>query len=205
MSHSDGLRVALYARVSTPDQDPEPQLTQLRAWAKREGHTVTMERAEIASGKLVRRSLQDEIMGEALGRRVDAVACTKVDRWARSLRFLSDSLGGLHERGAAFYCVDQGLRVVKGDPTSKLTLDVLGAVAEWEGSIISERTKDALRARKAAGVVLGRPWWKVKGIPPATGETGEIPGGLVNDRLTGGSVTSRPPSDVASPVGKVSP
>lgn len=150
------MRVAIYARVSTPDQDPEPQLVRLRQWASSLGHEVKMERSEVASGKLVRRRLQDEIMGEALGRRVDAVACVKVDRWARSLKHLSTSVTGLHDRGAGFYCVDQGLNVVKGDPTAGLTLGILGAVAEWEGAIISERTKDTLQALQAEGKRLGR-------------------------------------------------
>lgn len=178
------MKVGLYARVSTPDQTAQPQLARLREWAVANGHTVHMERAEIASGRLVRRPLQEELMGEALARRVDAVAVVKVDRWARSMKHLHTTIHALHERGAAFFAVDQGLSVVKGDPTSGLLLGVLGAVAEWEAQIISERTRDALRARKAAGVKLGRPWHKVKGIPPAQGETPFISPSLVNDRLT---------------------
>lgn len=170
------IRVALYARVSTGLQNPKPQLDRLRSWAAASGHTVRMERAEVASGRLVRRPLQEEIIGEALGRRVDAVAVVKVDRWARSLQHLSATVAAFHKRGAAFYAVDQGLAVVPGDATSGLVLGVLGAVAEWEANIISERTKDALAARKAAGVKLGRPWWKVKGMSDPNERIGQMLG-----------------------------
>lgn len=152
------MKVALYARVSTDEQTPESQLARLRDWAVANKHDVVMERAEIASGRLTRRPIQDELMGEALGRRVDAVAVVKVDRWARSLKHLATTVEALHGRGCAFFAVEQGLAVVKGDPTSNLILGILAAVAEWEGSIISERTRLSMAyVRDVKKKHVGRP------------------------------------------------
>lgn len=95
-------------------------------------------------------------MGEALGRRIDAIAVVKVDRWARSMQHLHTTVNQLHERGVAFYAADQGLEIHKGASTSTLILGVLGAVAQWEADIIGERTKDALAARRLKGIRGGR-------------------------------------------------
>lgn len=197
-------RVGVYGRVSTPGQDATPQLVRVREWAPAARLTVHMERVDVASGKLVRRPGQEEIMQAARGHHIHAVAVSKVDRWARSIQHLSSTVNELHALGVDFYAVDQGLAVRPKDPTSKLILNVLGAVAEWEASIISERTKDSLAAKKAAGVVGGRKTGarrcrdypgclrlvnhagdhRVKGITGAKEEIPPISGGSVNDRLT---------------------
>ncbi len=144
-------RVALYARVSTRMQDAEPQLVRLREWAARQGFEVYMERTDLASGRLVRRSGADEILREARGHHVHVVAVAKVDRWARSLQHLAASVEELHSLGVDFYAVDQGLAVRQRDPTAMLILSILGACAQWEASIISERTKDGLRDKIGKG------------------------------------------------------
>jgi DNA invertase Pin-like site-specific DNA recombinase len=168
--------VALYARVSTDKQDLVPQLARLREWAARNGFEVVGERADVASGRLVRRPGADEIMREARGHHVHALAVAKVDRWARSLQHLSATVNELHDLGIDFYAVDQGLAVRKGDPTAKLMLHILAACAEWEASIISERTKEGLvgkigrgRHRKGCGVEFPCPTKKhpKKGIGKA--------------------------------------
>lgn len=148
-------RVALYARVSTPEQDPAPQVERLRTWAVQAGYTVHMERVDYSSGRKVVRPGMQEILQAARGRHIHAVAVAKVDRWARSVQHLATSVAELHGLGIDFMAVDQGLMVRKGDPTSSLVLSVLAGVAEWEAGIISERTKDALRS-KAPGMGAGR-------------------------------------------------
>lgn len=211
------MRLAIYARVSTPDQDVEPQLVRLRDWARSGGHDVAMERRDVASGRLVRRPGQEEIMQAARGHHVHAVAVAKVDRWARSIQHLAGTVNELHGLGVAFYAVDQGLSVKPKDATSALILNVLGSVAQWEGSIISERTRDTLAARQAAGVAIGRrpgthrcparPCLRlaghpgrcaVKGIPIQQERAASENGGSLNDRLP-----AVPVSEVA-PVSKVS-
>ena len=126
------MRVALYARVSTEDQDASTQLDRLREWATREGHDVVIERTDVASGRLVRRPGADEILAEARGHHIQAVAVCKVDRWARSVQHLASTVRELHELGVEFVAVDQGLRVGRGrdDPTSALIVHVLASVAE---------------------------------------------------------------------------
>jgi DNA invertase Pin-like site-specific DNA recombinase len=152
-------RVALYGRVSTNDQEGGSQLARLREWAAREGHEVVLERVDTATGRHVQRPGLTEVMAEARGHHVHVVAVCKVDRWARSVLHLASTVRELHELGVEFVAVDQGLRISRsrGDPTSELILNVLGAVAEWEASIISERTKESLAHLKATGKRLGRP------------------------------------------------
>jgi DNA invertase Pin-like site-specific DNA recombinase len=153
------MKVALYARTSTADQDGSSQLERLREWARREGHDVVLERTDVASGRLVRRPGAGDVLAEARGHHIQAVAVVKVDRWARSVQHLAATVAELRELGVEFVAVDQGLRVSRDrtDPTATLILHVLASVAEWEGSIIRERTKEALASLRARGVRLGRP------------------------------------------------
>ena len=154
-------RLALYARVSTTDQDGQSQIERLRAWAQASGggYEVTLVETDEATGKNVRRPGLDRVMAEARGHHIHAIAVTKVDRWARSVMDLSGTLHELHELGIEWVAVDQGIKVSpdRTDPTSELILNVLGAVAQWEGSIISERTRQSLAFLKAEGKRLGRP------------------------------------------------
>ena len=144
-------RVGLYARVSTQGQDHTNQVERLKEWATRQGFDVAIIESDKASGRRVVRPGQERIMAEARGHHIHAVAVVKVDRWARSVQHLSTTLHELHDLGVAFYATDQGLTIRKGDATSKMMFDLLGAVAEWEASIISERTRDGLVGKVGKG------------------------------------------------------
>lgn len=142
------IPTALYGRVSTSDQDGASQLDRLRKWAADSNtpRTIVLAEVDSATGKNVRRPVLERIMAEARGHHVRSIAVVKVDRWARSVMDLSATLHELRDLGVEWIAVDQGIRISpdRADATSKLILDVLGAVAEWEASIISERTKQAL-------------------------------------------------------------
>jgi len=144
-------RVGLYTRVSTSEQDASNQLDRLNDWAAKNNLEVAAKETDRASGKLTVRRGQERLMAEARGHHLHAIAVAKVDRWARSIQHLSTSINEHHELGVDFYAVDQGLTVRKADPTSKLILNVLGAVAEWEASIISERTREGLVGKVGRG------------------------------------------------------
>lgn len=161
------MKVALYTRVSRESQDAAAQVTRLNEWAGRIGYTVHSLHGDTATGKNMRRPGMEAVMSLVRQRHVDAVAVCKIDRWARSVKDLSVSVHEIHDRKAEFHAVDQGLTVKPNDPTAKLILDVLGAVADWEGSIISERTKDGLAGKAGRGR-----HWKDCGSPPHPCPTG---------------------------------
>jgi DNA invertase Pin-like site-specific DNA recombinase len=100
---------------------------------------------------------------------VEAVLTWKVDRFARSVLDLCTNVRELVEvHGCAFYAVSQGL-VIKpgGEATSRLLLNILGAVSEFEREIIRERTRLGLSKARSSGKVLGRPSRK---LSPAQAE-----------------------------------
>lgn len=193
------MKIAIYARVSTPGQDPHPQLAKLRDWSQRMGYTICLEAVDTATGKNMRRPGMESVMALVRQRHIDAVAVVKIDRWARSVKDLSNTVNEIHDRKAEFHAIDQGLAVKPNDPTAKLILNVLGAVADWEGSIISERTKDGLAGKTGRG----RHWKdcgsdlhpcptgkhrQTNGVQTGQRETGENPTPLTNDRLIGPAV-----------------
>ena len=182
------MRVALYARVSTEEQDPLSQLPRLRDWAKAGGHQVVLERAETASSRLVRRPLREEIMQEARGHHVQAVAVVKLDRWGRSVIDIKTSLQELHDLGVSFFAIDQNVALGgKTDPMANFLLNILGAVAELERDLISERTKQSMAyARDVLGKHVGRPPRKGVSKPPE-GETQRNEGGSEGSPFPGGA------------------
>lgn len=95
-------------------------------------------------------------MSDARGRFFDRILIVKLDRMMRSVRILLDELETLDRHEVQVYALDIGLLDLKS-PSSRLLLTVLGSIAEWEGEMISTRTKEALAARKARGQALGRP------------------------------------------------
>jgi DNA invertase Pin-like site-specific DNA recombinase len=147
------MRIALYARVSTGDQDCEPQLQALRQYAK--GMEATEYVEEGVSGSRVKRPALDQLLADARRRRFDAVACVKLDRMARSVRHLTTLAGEFEALDIDFVVLDQGIDT--STPTGRLLFHTLAAIAEFERDLIAERTRAGLRAAKRNGKRLGRP------------------------------------------------
>lgn len=150
------MRVALYARVSTSEQDETLQLPRLREFAARAGWEIYKEYTDSATGTTYSRPGWQALMSDARGRFFDRILIVKLDRMMRSVAFLLEELEDLTRHEVQVYVLDIGLIDMKS-PGSRLTLTILGAIAEWEAKVISERTKDGLRARKERGQKLGRP------------------------------------------------
>lgn len=150
------MKVALYARVSTNDQDETLQLPRLRDYAGRAGWEVVQEYTDTATGKNCDRPGWTALMSDARRRHFDRILIVKLDRMMRSVRILLDELEQLRAYEVSVFVLDIGLLDLDS-PGSRLLLTVLGSIAEWEGEIISQRTKDALAAKKARGEALGRP------------------------------------------------
>ena len=153
----DLKKVALYSRVSTNHgQDPELQLRELREYAALRGWSVTREYTDTGiSGSKDSRPALNQLMADASRRKFDAVMVWKLDRFGRSLRHLVNALAELEALGVAFISLRDNLDL--GTPSGRLMFQIIGAMAEFERSLIQERVKAGLRNAKAKGKRLGRP------------------------------------------------
>jgi len=85
------------------------------------------------------------------------VVVWKIDRFGRSVLHLSQQLAALTSYGVRFIATTQSLDPDEKNPTSRLLLQILASVAEFEREMIRERTLSGIRAAQAAGKVVGRP------------------------------------------------
>jgi len=149
------VRAALYARVSTTDQTPENQLTALRAFAAARGWRVTEFVDHGVSGAKERRPALDALLAGARARKIDVVACVKLDRLARSVHHLVTLAKEFESLGVDLVAVDQAVDTTT--PSGRLLFHVLSAIAEFERDLIRERVIAGIRRAKAQGRRLGRP------------------------------------------------
>jgi len=149
-------RIALYARVSTTDQHVDGQLHALRAYAQARGLEVAGEYVDHGvSGAKARRPALDRLLADARRRKLDAIACTKLDRLARSVRHLTTLAAELEALGVDLVVLDQAIDT--STPSGRFLFHTLGAVAELERDLIRERTRAGLAAARRRGVRMGRP------------------------------------------------
>jgi len=135
------LRVALYLRVSTADQNPELQLRELTEYAIRQGWDVVGSYEDTISGTKANRPSLTRLLADAGSNKFDCVAVWKLDRFGRSLVGCLNHIQELEERGIRFVAVTQNLDTDQRNPASRFLLHVLAAAAEFERSLILERTK----------------------------------------------------------------
>ena len=148
-------RTAIYMRVSTKSQKPDLQKDGLEAYAARAGMNITAEYLDAAvSGRKQGRPQLKELMKAAQNHEFDCVLVWKFDRFARSVSHLLSALEEFNHLGIRFISVcDQ---VDSNSPMGKAMFTIIGAMAELESSLISERVKAGMAAAKARGKKLGR-------------------------------------------------
>lgn len=152
------VRAGLYVRVSTIDQDPHVQTHELRAYAARRGWTIADEYVDHGfSGSKTARPALDRLMADARRGKLDLVVVWALDRFGRSLSGLITSIDELTSLRVAFVSATQGIDTSADNPAATLTLNVLGAVAAFERSMIVARVRAGLAKAKAHGRRLGRP------------------------------------------------
>ena len=149
-------RVALYMRVSTIEQKPDLQIDELRAYAERAGLEIVEEYLDIAvSGKKQGRPQLDALMAAARDRAFDQVLVWKFDRFARSTKHLLSALEEFDHLGIGFMSFRD--QIDTSSPMGRVMFTLVGAMAELESSLISERVTAGMKAAKAKGKHVGRP------------------------------------------------
>ncbi|MBV1711601.1 MAG: recombinase family protein [Desulfomicrobium sp.] len=138
-----------YARVSTSGQTLDAQLEQLKTHGCDQVFRETM-----SGARADRPELKNALATLSDG---DILVVTRLDRLARSTRDLLDIVHTIETRGAKL----KSLADTWADtttPTGKLILTVLGGLAEFERSLIRERTSEGRERARKAGRHLGRPF-----------------------------------------------
>jgi len=147
------MRVALYKRVSTIKQTNLNQSVRLVEYAKSKGWDYD-EFDEVESSRKSR-PIKQHLLSLLRNGEYDAVVIFKLDRWARSSTELILEAKELIDKGIAFISVSDNLDF--STASGKLHFQILSAFAEFERSLISERTKEGIIRAKSQGKTLGRP------------------------------------------------
>jgi DNA invertase Pin-like site-specific DNA recombinase len=153
---SQATRTALYLRVSTVDQKPDLQYDGLRSFAARADLDIVGDYCDIAvSGRKEGRPRLNALMTSARNRELDCVLVWKFDRFARSTRHLLTALEEFDHLGLRFISVQD--QIDTASPMGRAMFTIIGAMAELESSLISERVTAGMKAAAARGKQLGRP------------------------------------------------
>jgi DNA invertase Pin-like site-specific DNA recombinase len=136
-----------YARVSTIDQNLDSQKDALKKYG------CSKIFFEKISGKNTVRPELDKLLDSL--RENDVVVVYKLDRLARSLKDLIELVGLLEAKKVEFVSLSDGIDT--GTAVGKLMFHVVGAFAEFERNIISERTRVGLASARARGTMGGKP------------------------------------------------
>jgi len=150
------VKVCLYIRVSTLDQDPDVQLMPLRRHALQRGWEIVEEFVDRGvSGAKERRPALDRLMKAAWAGHFQIVVVWRFDRFARSVKHLVGALEIFRSLNIGFVSLQEQLDT--STPIGQAMFTIIGAMAQLERDIIRERVKAGLAQARLRGVHLGRP------------------------------------------------
>ena len=149
------LRVGLYARVSTQDQQTIPMQTRaLLEYAARRAWRIALQVKEIGSGAS-QRERREQLLEAARRREIDVVLVWRLDRWGRSVTDLLATLQELEHLGVGFVSLTEALDLTT--PAGRAMAALLAVFAEFEREILRERVRAGLAHARQNGQRLGRP------------------------------------------------
>jgi len=132
------------------------QLAELREYVSRRGWEIFAEYVDSGiSGSQESRPELNRLMADAHKRKIDAVLVWKIDRFGRSLKHLVNSLADLSAYGVAFISLRDNLDL--STPSGRLMFQIIGAMSEFERSLIQKWVRAGLHNAKLKGKTLGRP------------------------------------------------
>ncbi|NBC30022.1 MAG: recombinase family protein [Spirochaetes bacterium] len=150
------MTTAAYLRVSTADQSADLQRRGIERFAGHADLDVTDWYCdEGASGRKETRPELDALTEAARRRDVECVVVWKFDRFARSASHLIRALDEFNHLGIRFVSVQD--QIDTGSPMGKAMFTIIGAMAELESSLISERVRAGMEAARENGKHVGRP------------------------------------------------
>ena len=152
---NDLIMIYGYIRVSTDKQSVKNQQHEIDRFCQSQGLAIDGWIEETISGI---KAYDKRKLGGLLRkvRSGDLIICSELSRLGRSLFMIMEILGTCMHKGCRVYTVKEGYRLGE-DIQSKVLAFAFGLSAEIERNLISQRTREALAAKKHAGIKLGRP------------------------------------------------
>jgi DNA invertase Pin-like site-specific DNA recombinase len=155
LARVEAERVALYARVSTHDQQTLPmQLETMRAYAERRGWSIASTIEEVGSGAKTR-PRREELLRAARRREIDVIVVWRLDRWGRSLVDLVSTLQEVTALKVGFVSLSEALDLTT--PAGRAFAGMLAVFAEFERDILRDRVKAGIAQARKDGRPHGRP------------------------------------------------
>lgn len=154
---SDGRmrKVVLYIRVSSEDQNLGNQLKVLREYCKNNEMVITEIYMDKISGTKASRPNFNRLLKDMRSRKFKTLVVWKLDRIGRSLQHLIDLIQEMNNKKVDLIVTSQNIDTTTA--SGKLMFHVIGAFAEFESTLISERTKLGMARAKKDGKIIGRP------------------------------------------------
>jgi putative DNA-invertase from lambdoid prophage Rac len=147
------MKVAIYCRVSTQEQTTQNQRIRLEEYAMNQGWKYDVYEETESTRKT--RPVKQALLAKLRQGQYESVLIYKLDRWARSSTELILDTQELINKGIGFISVSDNLDF--STATGKLHFQILSAFAEFERSLIRERTIEGLNRAKSQGKIPGRP------------------------------------------------
>ena len=149
------VRIAIYARVSTQDQQTLPlQIEAMRKYAESRNWKIVQEVQDIRSGVSERKN-RELLLKSARRKEIDAIVVWRLDRWGRSLADLILSLKELSELEVGFVSLTEAIDLTT--PTGRALAGMLSVFAEFEREILRQRVKAGIAQARKNGGNHGRP------------------------------------------------
>lgn len=140
------MKVGIYCRVSTEEQDADKQEEICIEYCNRNKWEVFKVYKDVISGATSNRPQFNQLLEDLREMKFNIIMVTKLDRLGRSLQHLLSLFNEFEKRGVQFIAVTQSIDTTTS--SGRLQMQIMGAFAEFERNIISERTKEGLRKRK---------------------------------------------------------
>lgn len=157
--YNGGMKAIGYVRVSTAQQGDsrgglDAQIAAIKAEADRRGYELEVVE-EIESGTKRSRPGLDYVRHQLNTGKAAVLLCHRLDRIMRGLRDTLDLHADATRYGWKLVCCDGEIDTTTANGTLRFHLSAV--LAEHERNLISQRTREALAAKRAQGVKLGRP------------------------------------------------
>jgi len=139
----------IYARVSKEELNLEHQIKSCKTFASQENYKVVDVYSDKVTGTKSRRPELNRLVTDMRTGKFNVVVIWKLDRLGRSLQHLLRIVDEFKKYNIDFVCVSQNIDT--STASGNFTFHILGAVAEFERTLISERTKEGLKNAKNVG------------------------------------------------------